>query len=127
MLQAGLLAESLFRVFDADKSGNLDFFEFVQANSVKNLNTPEDKLGWMFDAFDADDGGTVDRDEITDIVVGLFRLGGIEEDEDLLAACVFDVIEAVDQEGDGDISKDEFVKNAMNCKFIYNMLKSKRS
>ena len=35
--------------------------------------------------------------------------------------------EAVDQEGDGDISKEEFVKNAMKCKFIYNMLKSKKS
>ena len=70
----------------------------AQANNVKNLETPEDKLGWMFDAFDADGGGTVDRyiyiylsylhrsisvdrDEITDIVVGLFRLGGIEEDQ----------------------------------------------
>ena len=59
-------------------------------------------------------------------VVGLFRLGGIEEDQDLLAACVYDVIEAVDQEGDGDISKEEFVTNAMKCKFIFNMLKSKR-
>ena len=113
-----------------------------QANSVKNLDTPEDKLGWMFDAFDADGGGTVDAEEITSIVVGLFRsglrlrlcllrrivrMGGIEEDQDLLAACVFDLIEAVDQEGDGDISKDEFVKNAMNCKFIFNMLKSKRT
>ena len=55
------------------------------------------------------------------------RLGGIEEDQDLLAACVFDVIEAVDQEGDGEISKEEFVTNAMNCKFIFNMLKSKRT
>ena len=96
----------------------------------------------MFDAFDADGGGTVDTEEITSIVVGLFRsglrlrlgllrrivrMGGIEEDQDLLAACVFDLIEAVDQEGDGDISKDEFVKNAMNCKFIFNMLKSKRT
>ena len=59
----------------------------------------------MFDAFDEDGGGTVDADEITNIVVGLFRLGGIEEDQDLLAACVYDVIEAVDKEGDGDISK----------------------
>ena len=33
----------------------------AQANNVKNLETPEDKLGWMFDAFDADGGGTVDR------------------------------------------------------------------
>ena len=46
-----------------------------QANSVKNLDTPEDKLGWMFDAFDADGGGTVDAEEITSIVVGLFRSG----------------------------------------------------
>ena len=120
------MAESLFRVFDEDKSGTLDFSECVLANNVKNLETAEDKLGWMFDAFDEDGGGTVDKTEITNIVVGLFRLGGIEEDEDLLAACVFDVIEAVDQEGDGDISKEEFVTNAMNCKFIYSMLKPKR-
>ena len=79
-----MLAESLFRVFDtADKSGNLD--------SVKNLTTPEDKPGCMLDAFDADEGGTVDRDEITSIVVGLFRLMEIEEDEDLVTPCVFDV------------------------------------
>jgi len=126
--KAGMfLAEALFRVFDEDNSGNLDFSEFIQANSVKNLETPEAKLGWMFDAYDADGGGTVDTDEITNIVVGLFRLAGIEEDQDLLAACVYDVIEAVDQEGDGDISKDEFVENAMKCKFIFNMLKSKRT
>ena len=79
------MAESLFRVYDADKSGNLDFSEFVQANSVKNLDKPEDKLSWMFDAFDEDEGGTVDAEEVHNIVVGLFGLGGIEEDEDLLS------------------------------------------
>ena len=68
-----MLAQSLFRVFDEDKSGALSFYEFIQADNVKNLDTPEAKLGWMFDAFDADDGGTVDADEITNIVVGLFR------------------------------------------------------
>ena len=31
--------------------------------------------------------------------------------------------DAVDEEGDGDISKEEFVKNAMKSKFICNMLK----
>ena len=45
LIKAGLLAESLFRVFDADKGGNLDFSKFVQANNVRNLNKPEDKLG----------------------------------------------------------------------------------
>ena len=110
-------------MFDEDKSGNLNFYEFVQADNVKNLNTPEDKLGWMFDTFDADGGGTVDADEIANMVVGLFRLAGFEEDGDLLAACVLDVIEAVDPDGDGDISKDKFVNNARKCKFIFHMLK----
>ena len=66
-------------------------------------------------------------ENVTNLFTITFRLAGIEEDQDLLAACVFDVIEAVDEEGDGDISKDEFVENAMKCKFIFNMLKSKRT
>ena len=121
--QAGILAESLFRVFDEDKSGELSFYEFYQANNVKKMNTPEDKLNWIFTAFDSDGGGSIDVDEIRDIVVGLFRLAGIEEDDDLISACVSDVRDAVDGDGDGDISKEEFVKNAMKSKFIFNMLK----
>ena len=66
-------------------------------------------------------------ENVTNLCTITFRLAGIEEDQDLLAACVFDVIEAVDEEGDGDISKDEFVENAMKCKFIFNMLKPKRT
>ena len=107
---------------------------------MTKLNTPEDKLNWIFTAFDTDGGGTIDVDEIRDIVVGLFRLAGIEEDDDLITVCVSDIRwqkiilynlagklsyfrDAVDEEGDGDISKDEFVKNAMKSKFIFNMLK----
>ena len=93
---------------------------------------------------------------IRDIVVGLFHLAGIEEDEDLLYSCTEDVRSnvdrnchaqitvviimrrwrwrcsdcshpraTVDQDGDGDISKEEFVKNAMNSKFIHDMLVEK--
>jgi len=120
---AGIIAESLFRVFDEDKSGELSFYEFLQANSVGTLNTPEEKLNWIFTAFDTDGGGSIDVDEIRDIVIGLFRLAGIEEDDDLVTVCVSDIRDAVDEEGDGDISKDEFVKNAMKSKFIFNMLK----
>ena len=36
----------------------------LQANNVTNLDTPEDKLNWIFTAFDTDGGGTIDVEEI---------------------------------------------------------------
>ena len=84
-------AKALVRVFDEDNSGTLSFFEWFQATNVKNMTTPEEKLNWIFTAFDADGGGSIDVDEIKDIVVWMFRFAGIEEDPDLLGSCVIDV------------------------------------
>ena len=125
-LQNSIIAESLFRVFDQDKNGTLSFDEYLQASKVKNLDTPEEKLNWIFTAFDEDGGGSIDVDEIRDIVEGLFRLGGIEQDEDMIAACVQDVRELIDNDGDGDISKEEFVSHAMESKFISNLLNKEK-
>ena len=61
---------------------------------------------------------------LRDIVVGLFRMAGIDEEEDLLVACVSDIKKAVDDDGDGEITKDEFVKNALKSRFLKNMLKN---
>lgn len=72
------------RVFGEDNSGTLSFFEWFQATNVKNMTCPEDKLSWIFMAFDSDAGGSIDVDEIRDIVVWMFRFAGIEEDPDLL-------------------------------------------
>ena len=85
------MAESLFRVFDEDKSETLSFDEYLQASQVSEFESTEDKLSWIFTAFDSDGGGSIDYDEITDICAGLFRLAGIEEDQDILASCVADV------------------------------------
>ena len=123
LCQNSLIAESLFRVFDDDNSGSLNFFEFLQADNVTDLETVQDKLSWIFTAFDQDGGGSIDVEEIRDIVVCLFRFARIEEDEDLLHACIEDVRATIDKDGDGDISKEEFVKNAMQSKFINKLLK----
>ena len=79
------------RVFDEDKSGTLSFFEWYQATNMKNLTTPQEKLDWIFFAFDADAGGTIDVEEIKDIVLWMFRFVGLEEDPDLIQCCVIDV------------------------------------
>ena len=46
----------------------------------------------------------------------------MDEDQDMLQACVEDLTSIIDKDGDGDISRDEFVKNAVNSNFINNLL-----
>jgi Ca2+-binding EF-hand superfamily protein len=109
---------------------------------VKNapdMDTPEAKLNWIFEAYDTDGGGrwqylnyingliichvlSIDVVEIMDLVVGLFKMSKMEEDMDRIVACVHEIRSSIDGDGDGDISKEEFVNNAMNSKFLYNML-----
>ena len=91
IFQDFLKAKALVRVFDEDKSGTLNFYEWYQATNVKNMTTLEEKLDWIFSAFDADNGGSIDVEEIREIVVWMFRFAGIEEDIDLLESCVIDV------------------------------------
>ena len=50
-------------------------------------------------------------------------MAGIPEDDEMLPSCVEDVRASIDLDGDGDITKDEFVKNALRNDFISKLLK----
>ena len=63
---------------------------------------------------------------LIDIVLWMFRFAGIEEDPDLIASCVIDVRATIDVDQDGDISKEEFIKNAMNSQFIADIFKERK-
>ena len=120
--QGGVLAESLFRVFDEDNSGKLDFTEYMLASNCTSLSQPEEKLNWIFNVFDEDGGGSIDIDEVIKMVIGLTNMGGVETDKEVLLACVQDILEAVDADRDGDITREEFVDNALKSNFIRNLL-----
>ena len=119
------MAQAVFKVFDIDGNNTMDFSEYLQAKQALKLNTLQDKLGWIFCVFDADGGGTIDINEIEEIVVGIFNFAGHKPDEDILELCIKDVKDTLDVDGDGSITKTEFVKNAMKSKFIKNMFLSK--
>ena len=116
------IAESLFKVFDKDGSGTMDFWEYMLASNATCLTSPEEKLNWIFDVFDKDCGGTIDHTESRDVVKSLFHMGGIELEEEILTDRMEEMLNAIDVDGDGEITKDEFIKNALSCQFIYDML-----
>ena len=82
----------MFRVFDDDGNGTMDFQEYILAlNATKQdnkilpkilmilywLGTPEEKLKWIFNVFDKDGGGSIDAKEIQWMVSGLFAMAGV--------------------------------------------------
>ena len=116
------LAGSLFRVFDEDRSGSLEFPEFMIASHCTSLNSSE-KLGWIFNVFDADSSGTIDIVEVGRVMKAVFKVSGAEVDQEVTNACIQNVIDALDEDHDGEVSKEEFIKNSMSVAFIAELLK----
>merc|ERR1711971_462661 len=114
---------SLFRVFDVDGSGSLDFQEFTLAMNCTHLTNPEDKLNWIFNVFDEDGGGSIDLEEVHKLVLSLLQLTEAgDTGEESVQACIQAIIQTMDGDGDGTISKEEFIDNALKIEFINNIL-----
>ena len=91
--------EKMFESVDIDRSGFIDYSEFVVASmNEKNLLT-NDKLQQAFRMFDKDNSGFISSDEIKEIL----GFGKTLSEE-----AVNDIIKQVDENGDGQISFDEF-------------------
>lgn len=43
-----VIVNHLFRIFDRDNNGTIDFKEFVLATNVTTSGAPEEKLKWTF-------------------------------------------------------------------------------
>ena len=92
----------MFESVDIDKSGFIDYSEFVvAAMNEKNLLT-NDKLQAAFKMFDKDGSGIITADEIKEVL----QFGGTNQ---LNTAAITAIIKQVDENGDGEISFEEFV------------------
>jgi len=61
------LAGHYFRAADKDKTGKINFREFLLFVNHECTTSPKAKLEWIFDLFDIDGNGTIDRKEMINI------------------------------------------------------------
>ena len=102
--------EAIFKNVDNDNNGFLEYEEFIRACIDKKKLLDDKYLKFAFDFFDNDGSGQITIKELKTIFCG----GG---DHEVSANVMKQLVGDIDDNGDGQISFDEF------CKMMRNILK----
>ncbi|NXO87987.1 GUC1B protein, partial [Sitta europaea] len=128
--EAAEYVENMFRAFDKNGDNTIDFLEYVAALNLVLRGKLEHKLRWTFKVYDKDGNGCIDKPELLEIVESIYRLKKVcwseaeEERTPLLTPeeVVDRIFQLVDENGDGQLSLDEFIDGARKDKWVMKML-----
>ncbi|KAI4272750.1 MAG: hypothetical protein L6R38_006528 [Xanthoria sp. 2 TBL-2021] len=119
-------ADYVFNVFDSDKSGSIDFKEFICALSVTSRGKMEDKLDWAFQLYDIDGDGKISYDEMLQIVEAIYKMVGsmvkLPADEDTPEKRVKKIFKMMDKDENGSLDMAEFKEGSKRDETIVSAL-----
>lgn len=118
-LQVNPLVQRVFDIFDTDGNGEVDFKEFLVGTSQFSVKgDKEQKLRFAFSIYDMDKDGYISNGELFQV---LNMMVGDNLKDWQLQQLVDKTIIALDKDGDGKISFQEFCAVARNLK-VYEKL-----
>jgi len=99
------LANHIWRIYDTNLDGEVDFREFMLALCVMRTGSAEENLKQIFRAFDVNSDGKVERSELGSVAEELSKLGSGEVKEELVQRA----FNEMDADMDGGVTQEEFV------------------
>lgn len=131
------LEDHIFRMYDEDGDGCIDFKEFMMVLYIMSAGTPEENLGQIFRIFDKDKDGLITQKEMIKLLKDmccLFKMPSQdtndEHDKEIrklfkrnskkdMALMAF---KEMDKDSDGHVTKEEFISACYQDKSISNIL-----
>ncbi|XP_053394765.1 hippocalcin-like protein 1 [Mercenaria mercenaria] len=125
--EASVFVSHLFRSFDEDQDGFVDFKEFIVGLCVSGSDKAEAKLKWAFKMYDIDGNGSISREEMTSMLKAIYRmiatdLSSTKTDLHLIEDLVSAFFKSADRNHDNAISAEEFVEGVKEMPVILHLL-----
>ena len=116
------VAETLFKIFDEDKNNKMDFGEYMMAMHSTKMETPEDKLTWIFNMYDRNLSGTIETEELSNMFRTLFDMSGLKVSDVQIEMLTSDMMQQLDLDGNGVLDKTEFLEGSLGTPFLMQLL-----
>merc|ERR1712002_996701 len=120
---AGKMEKHVFRIYDTNNDGYIDFVEFMVVFYIMSEGSPQEVLEKIFRVFDANSDGTITKKELTRLIKDMYGLLNADNPEqaskDLIAKSAF---AEMDKDEDGKITTEEFVSACLGQEQFSKML-----
>jgi len=114
--------DHIFRTYDLDENGVIDFREFMVTVNIAQRGTKEEKLKWAFRLYDLDSNGKLTLREIETVLAAIYKAKRSPNPEERAKASAKEVLLAFDDNNDGSITEDEFVRETEKCESLKELL-----
>ena len=120
---AAKMEKHVFRMYDSDKDGFIDFTEFMLVFHIMSDGTVEEVLTKIFRVFDVNGDGVISIKEMNKLIKDMYGLLKTEDPniaaKDMIAKTAF---AEMDKNKDGKVTKEEFVTACLGQQEISKML-----
>jgi len=120
------LENHMFRLYDTNDDGSIDFTEFMLVYLIMSEGSPEEVLTRIFRVFDVNSDGEITKKELKKMLKdmhGLIKADDVEKATDEMIAST--TLAEMDENGDGKITLEEYIKACLGKEEFSKMLTMK--